>query len=192
MIGLERSEIEEMKGYVLGKRVYDKVFPEFYDQIARQVEEVLRPQYPLFEPDVGPRDRARAMAKLPHLGEKVPLDWVAFGFSGIDLYDFHIGVILLMHEWPVKYHIGLHIMAPLWPSVRKEIELIDWKKDVGLDPIYLFEAPVQEHRWLDPNRELNFRDLESELRHISDRVIRFYTASAPAAAKWAGERKGDK
>lgn len=192
MIGLEGYEIEEMKGYVCGKRVYDKVFPEFYDQIARQVEEVLRPHYPLFEPDVGPRDRARAMAKLPHLGEKVPLDWVAFGFFGIDLYDFHIGVILLMNEWPVKYHIGLHIMDPLWPSVRKEVELIDWKKGVGLDPTYLFEAPVREHRWLDPTRELNFRDLENEVRHISDRVIRFYKASAPAAVKWAGEKKGNK
>jgi len=80
MVSLEKPEIEKIKGYVLGKRVYDKIFPEFYDLICNKVERVLRPQYPLLESDVGPRDRARAMAKLPHLGENVPLDWVAFGF----------------------------------------------------------------------------------------------------------------
>jgi hypothetical protein len=188
MVRLEKTEIERMKGYILGKKVYDKVFPEFYDLIAQQVERVLRPRYPLLEPDVGPRDRVRAMAKLPHLGEKVPLDWVAFGFFGIDLYDFHIGVILLMEDWPVKYHIGLHIMDPIWSSVEKEAGSIGWKEE-GLDPSYVFEAPVREHRYLDPVREINFSDLDSEVRHISDRVIRFYKTSAPVAAKWASQKK---
>jgi hypothetical protein len=187
MVSLEKPEIERMKGYILGKKVYDKVFPEFYDLIAQQVERVLRPQYPLLEPDVGPRDRARAMAKLPHLGERAPLDWVAFGFYGIDLYDFHIGVILLMEDWPVKYHIGLHIMDSIWPSVEKEAAAIDWKKE-GLGPSYVFEGPVREHRYLDPVRELTFDNLEREIKHTSDRVIRFYRSSAPVAAKWADRK----
>jgi len=188
MIGLEQSEIEGLMGYVLGKKFYDRVFPEFYDRIAQEVEKVLRPHYPLLETDVGPRDRARAMAKLPHLGENVPLDWVAFGFYSIDLYDFHIGVILLMQDWPVKYHLGLHIMDPLWPFLQKEAGAVDWGKN-GLNPTYVFEAPVREHRYIDPVRELQFSDLESEIKFISDRVIRFYRASAPVAAKWAGQRK---
>jgi len=182
--------MELMRGYILGKKVYTKVFPEFYDRIAQEAETILRPQYPLFEPAVGPRDRTRAMIKLPHLGDNVPLDWVAFGFSGLDLYDFHIGVILLMDDWPVKYHIGLHIMDPLWPSVQKEVESIDWKKGIGIDPAYAFQAPVHEHRFLDPVREINFKDLDREVRHISDRVIRFYRTSAPVAAKWASQKKG--
>ena len=189
MISLKDSEIELMKGYILGKKVYDRVFPEFYDLIAHQVEKVLQPQYPLFEPAVGPRDRIRAMTKLPDLGERVPLDWVAFGFSGLDLYDFHVGVILLMEDWPVKYHIGLHIMDPVWPLVQKEVELIDWKKGMGLDPTYVFESAVREHRYLDPVRKLRFNDLDGEINHISDRVIRFYRISAPVAAHRADRRR---
>lgn len=188
MRGLKKSELGLMKGYILGKRIYEKVFPEFYDLIALQVERALRPQYPFLEPDVGPRDRARAMSKFPELGEKVPLDWVAFGFSGLDLYDFHIGVILLMEDWPVKYHLGLHIMDQVWPFVQNEVGLIDWKRGVGLDPTYTFQAPVHEHRYLDPVVELNFRDLESEVNHISDRVNRFYRACAPVATNWAVKR----
>jgi hypothetical protein len=190
MKGLAASESELLRGYVFGKKIYDQLFPEFYDLIALEVEKVLRPEFPLLEPDVGPRDKARAMTKLPHLGDKVPLDWVAFGFSGIDLYDFHIGVILLMEDWPVKYHIGLHIMDPVWPFVQREVKSIDWKKDIGSNPVYAFQAPVHEHRFLDPVREINFSDLDLEVKHISDRVIRFYRASASVAAKWSGQRKG--
>jgi len=190
MTGLKESEVELIKGYILGKRVYDKIFPAFYDSISEQVEKALRTHYPLLEPDVGPRDKARAMVKLPHLGEKVPLDWVAFGFYGIDLYDFHIGVILLMEEWPVQYHIGLHIMEPIWSSVKNAAQSIDWKKDVGLDSAYVFEAPVREHRYVDPMRELDFSDLDGEIKHMADRVISYYRTSAPLAAIWAGQRKG--
>jgi hypothetical protein len=189
MIPLSKSEIELMKSYILGKNIYERVFPEFYDRIAREVEKALRPQYPLLEPDVGPRDRARAMTKFPELGEKVPLDWVAFGFFGIDLYDFHIGVILLMKDWPVRYHMGLHIMDSTWSFVQKEAALIDWKKN-GLNPTYVFEAPVREHRYIDPVREFDFSNLDGEIKHISDRVIHFYRTSAPVAAKWANRRKG--
>jgi hypothetical protein len=189
MKGLTTSELELLRGYVFGKKIYDQVFPEFYDLIALEVERVLRPEFSLLEPDVGPRDKARAMTKLPHLGDKVPLDWVAFGFSGLDLYDYHIGVILLMENWPVKYHIGLHIMDPLWPFIQKEVETIDWKMRIGSDPAYTFQAPVHEHRFLDPTREINFSDLDCEIQHISERVIHFYRASAPVAANWAEQRK---
>jgi len=79
-------------------------------------------------------------------------------------------------------------MDSIWPSVEKEAASIDWKNQC-LDPSYVFESPVREHRYLEPVRELPFDRLEREIEHISDRVVRFYRSSAPIAAKWAGHER---
>lgn len=184
MKGLETFEIKSLEGYIKGKKAYEKVFPKFYDSVAERVVGALRSKYPEIEADVGPRDIVRAMKKFPLKGEKVPLDWVAFGFYGLDLYDFHIGVILLMEDWPVKYHIGLHVMENTWTLVQKDVESINWKKEVGPGSNYVFADSVREHRFVDPIRDLNLSDLEGEVRHVSERVVRYYEASAPIAERW--------
>jgi len=183
--GLEKFGIELVEGYFKGKKIYEKVFPKFYDSIAERVVRALQSKYPEIEPAIGPRDRARALTRFPEKGENIPLDWVAFGFYGLDLYDFHIGVILLMEDWPVKYHTGLHVMENVWKFIKEDTESIDWKKKGDLVSSYIFAAHVLEHRFLDPTRELNFNDLKGEEEYISNRVIQYYEASAPVALKLA-------
>lgn len=183
-IGPVRPDL--IKGYIEGKKAYEQVFPKIYELIAERVETVLRPKYPKIDPVVGPRDKARVMAKFPEMGEDVPLDWVAFGFSGMDMYDYHIGILLQVHDWPVKYLVGLHIMDLYITDhalelVRSEVDAIDWKKAVGLDPTYVYDEAVREHRWLDPVQELDFANIDDEIEKIAQRAIKYYEASAAAA-----------
>jgi hypothetical protein len=176
-----RVKPELIEGYIRGKKAYEQVFPKFYELVAERVKEVLQAKYPKIEPVIGPRDKARAMAKQPHLGEKVPLDWVAFGFSGMDMYDYHIGTVLQVDSWPVKYQFGLHVIDDVWDLARSEVEAIDWKQAVGLEPTYRYCEPIREHQWVDPVRELDFASIDDEVKRIAERVSKYYEAVAAAA-----------
>jgi hypothetical protein len=180
---LEGVSEDRMRGYVLGKEEYERVFPKFYDVIAERLEAALKAEFPEFKFIVGPRDWENATSKFPELGGDVPLDWVAFGFGSLDLYEYHIGVVLEMSEWPVQYSIGLHVMDHVPESAREEADAIDWPEAIGREPIRVYSEPVREHRWLDPTRELDFGNLPGEVKWIVGRVIGYYGAAAGPAAR---------
>jgi hypothetical protein len=178
---------ELIKGYIVGKEAYQQVFPSIYYAIASKVEEKLGEAYPALEAVVGPDDKQALMAKFPEKGEEVPLDWVAFGFYGIDMYHIHIGILVDVASWPVTWVVGLHVMDRYLSEEELELVLprireIEWSSAVGQEPRYVYAESVCEHRWLDPVRELKFGQLDEEVAYMADRACRFYSAAAPSAA----------
>jgi hypothetical protein len=180
---LDSVDPQLIQAYVSGKKAYEQVFPEFYDRVVERVVAVLGAKYPQIEPVVGPRDRAGATARFPELGGAVALDWVAFGFAGMDMYDFHIGTVLQFAEWPVTYRQGLHIADHLYELARGDVSAIDWKQALGLKPTYIHQVPIREHQWLDPVREFDWNDLNGQAEKIAGRVVKYYEAAAAIAAK---------
>jgi hypothetical protein len=187
MTQIESVNPDLIKGYIVGKAAYERVFPAIYHAIARRVERKLKEAYPELEAVVGPEDKEALMSKFPEKGEDVPLDWVASGFYGIDMYHFHVGVLFDVEEWPVTWVVGLHVMDRYLSedelaSVLPRIRQIDWASAVGHEPRYLYAEAVCEHRWVDPSRPLDFGQLDQEVTHIAERTARYYEAAAPAAA----------
>jgi hypothetical protein len=175
--------LESIEAYVRGRKAYDSAFPKFYDVVAERVVAALGSQYLQIEPVVGTRDQAGALARFPELRDAPPLDWVAFGFAGIDMYDLHVGNVLQFSEWPVTYRQGLHIADKLYELARHDVDAIDWQQSVGLEPTYLHQVGVREHQWLDPVREFDFTDLDAQAEKMVKRVIAYYEAAAAIADK---------
>jgi hypothetical protein len=176
-----------IRGYVEGKEAYKQVFPAIYYKIAKRVEDMLGETHPQLESVVGPDDKEALMAKFPEKGEDVPLDWVAFGFYGIDMYHYHIGVLVDVQEWPITWVVGLHVMDRYLSDdelelVLPRIEKIKWMSEMGRQPNYVYAESVCEHRWLDPIRELDVAQIDPSVTYIAERVSEYYEAAAPAAA----------
>jgi len=172
-----------IEAYVEGRKAYDSLFPKFYDVVAERVVAALGLKYPQIEPVVGPRDRAGVVARFPELGDAPALDWVAFGFAGMDMYDLHVGTVLQFSEWPVTYRQGLHIADNLYELARSDVEAIDWQQSVGLEPTYLHRVAIREHQWLDPVREFDFTDPDAQAEKMVERVIKYYEAAGAMAEK---------
>ena len=182
-----------VKGYIEGKAAYKQVFPAIYYAIGERVEGRLLDGYPQLEAVVGPDDKQAMMRKFPEKGEDVPLDWVAFGFYGIDMYHLHVGILVDVDQWPVTWVVGVHVMDRYLSDEEIEIvvpriEEIAWADAVGREPDYVYAESVCEHRWLDPVRELGFASLEQDVATVADRACAYYQAAAPAAALLAEAR----
>jgi hypothetical protein len=182
-----------VKGYIEGKPAYGQVFPGIYYAVGKRVEDRLTEAYPQLEAVVGPDDKQALMAKFPEKGEDVPLDWVAFGYYGIDMYHFHVGILVDVDRWPVTWVVGVHVMDRYLSDEEMDIVLprlqeVEWAEAVGREPDYVYAESVCEHRWLDPVRELDFARVEQEVATIVDRACKYYEASAPAAALLAEAR----
>lgn len=181
MLQLPEVNIELMQAYVRGRPAHDQLFPRFYDLVARQVVQAVQGDYPEIEPVVGPRDQHHSAAKFPELGDSVVLDWVAFGFAGMDMYDFHVGTVLNLSEWPVTYRQGLHIADHLYEKTRGKVEAINWQAAVGLTPNMAHHPAIREHQWTDPLREFDFGDVNGQATRMAQRVIAYYRVGAPIA-----------
>lgn len=182
---------EEIELYVNGKAAYQRTFPWLYATVREGVLARVRPTWPDVSVIVGTSAEGivKSIARHPHLGEKVPLEWVAFAFDHIDLYDFHIGWVLDLDHYPIEYILGLHIMDDIMPGYQASVQTIDWKKfDLAGD--YRYFPAVHEHRWMEPAGVLDLTDLDGTARYIIDRMSRYYLAAAPIAHGQSAERFG--
>jgi hypothetical protein len=126
---------------------------------------------------VGEFDRENAMAMFPELGYTVPLDWVAFGVPGIDLYAAHVGVILETSDWPVQCHVGLHVSEKAWKDLRPKLDRIDWAARVGRIPEQFVAGSVREHRFCDPPEMFDFDASANQAGRLVDRAVAYYRGS---------------
>jgi len=184
---IEPVDPQLIKGYIQGREAYEQIFPQIYYAIAKQVEDQLKDAYPELETVVGPDDKEALMAKFPEKGEDVPLDWVAFGFYGVDMYHYHVGILVDVDEWPITWVVGLHVMDRYLSDeeldlVLPHIEDIDWEATTDRQPRYVYAESVCEHRWLDPVRDLEVGQLDQQVAYIAERATKYYQAAAPAAA----------
>jgi hypothetical protein len=127
---------------------------------------------------VGELDRENVMAMFPDLGYRVPLDWVAFGFRGRPFYDAHVGVVLETAEWPVRCHVGLHVVESVWEKLSRQLSAIDWQLRIGGVPEHTIAPAVLEHRLVDPPRTFDFAAVDRHIDELSARAGAYYLAAA--------------
>jgi hypothetical protein len=126
---------------------------------------------------VGEDCRSEARLRYPHLAT-LPLDWVAFGFPGVVMWDLHVGVILELDGAPPRTHVGVHATPAVWARVGPALERLDWTALVG-QPLQLRESPaVGEIQLIQRPAPLDFADLAGEVTRLAEAAARCYAAVA--------------
>jgi hypothetical protein len=176
---LEKVNPELIAGYIKGKSEFDRLFPRFFEVVKEKVEEKLAGKYSV-NGIVGEDHRRIMMDRFPELGNRIPIDWVAFGFEylGYNMYDAHVGVIFLTDDYPIQYHVGFHLLDFLWVPLENRIKAVPWET-FCYKPTYYFEAPTREYRIANSPRVFDIDNPEAEAESISDQVVRYYSAGAP-------------
>ena len=129
---------------------------------------------------VGELDRETVLEREPDAGLATPYDWVAFGFSGYEFYDAHIGMVMDTRTWPCTCHVGFHRRAYLPEATHARVGAINWDAAVGLAPQHELIEATGEHQLRDLPRPFDFSALEVECAHFAARACAYYRAAAPA------------
>lgn len=172
---------QEIEKHISTKKEFNKLFPQIFYNIGAKVEQQLKTKFDGMYTVVGEEHLQVMAERFPELGVNIPLDWVAFGFKGYDLYDVHVGVIFLMEELPAQFHVGVHFLDYIFEHVKEKCNQIDWTKEIGYQTEYIYEPPVRENRFSTTPQNIDFSQIEKLEDQIVDYVVRFYNLAAPLA-----------
>ncbi|MBI4240820.1 MAG: hypothetical protein HY613_03800 [Candidatus Rokubacteria bacterium] len=160
---------------------YHRTFPLFFRAIAHEACARLWERFPDAAAFVGEDCRREALARYPHLA-RLNLNWVAFAFRGLVMWDLHVGIVADLAQQPPVIHVGVHTTPPLWPRLGPMLEALDWQALVE-EKLALNDASViGEIQLIEPARPLPVTDLAGEVSRLADRVVRYYEIVAPLPA----------
>jgi len=173
---------ERLARHLVTRDEYHRAFPLFFRAIAHEAGGRLSERFPDVVAFVGEDCRREAMARYPHL-PRVPLDWVAFAFRGVVMWELHVGVVADLARRPPVVQTGVHTTPALWPRLGPMLEALDWQTLVG-EKLALREARViGEVQLVEPARPLALSDLAGEVLRLADRVVHYYEIVAPLPAE---------
>jgi len=135
---------------------------------------------------VGELDRETVLDRDPHGGLTTPYDWVAFGFSGYEFYDAHVGIVMDATSWPCTMHVGFHRRAHLPDALHTRVGSVNWNAAVGLAPAHVFIEATGEHQLRDTARPFDFSQIDSEVAHFAGRAAAYYRAASVALSSESG------
>ncbi|MBI4562295.1 MAG: hypothetical protein HY724_09650 [Candidatus Rokubacteria bacterium] len=160
---------------------YERAFPLFFRAIAHEACGKLWERFPDAAAFVGEDCRREAFARYPHLAS-LNLDWVAFAFRGVVMWDLHVGVVAELAYQPPLIHAGVHTTPSLWPRLGPMLEALDWQALAGEKLVLNEASAIGEIQLIEPARPLALADLAGEVPRLADRVVRYYQIVAPLPA----------
>jgi len=184
--GLVR-ELRSIDGEKLARHLetrgeYERAVPLFFRAIALAACGRLWERFPEAAAFVGEDCRREAMARYPHLAN-LSLDWVAFAFRGVVMWDLHVGVVADLARRPPVIQVGVHTTPPLWPRLAPMLEALDWEALVGEKLAVNDARSIGEIQLNEPARPLTLSDLAGDVPRLADRVVRYYEIVAPLLAE---------
>jgi len=153
----------------------------FFRAIAHEACGKLWERFPDAAAFVGEDCRREAFARYPQLAS-LNLDWVAFAFRGVVMWDLHVGVVAELAHQPPVIHAGVHATASLWPRLGPMLEALDWQALAGEKLVLNEASAIGEIQLIEPARPLMLSDLAGEVPRLADRVVRYYEIVAPLPA----------
>ncbi|MFQ5520077.1 MAG: hypothetical protein ACE5FK_01655 [Candidatus Methylomirabilia bacterium] len=161
---------------------YERTFPLFFRAIAREASERIWDRFPDAAAFVGEDCRLEAAQRYPHLA-RLPLDWVAFAFRGVVMWDLHIGVVADLARRPPAIQVGVHTTPHLWPRLGPMLEALDSQALAGEKLALTHATVVNEMQLNEPSRSMQLSDLGGEVSLLAERVARYYAIVAPLPAE---------
>lgn len=157
---------------------FERAFPLFFRAVGHDACQRLWERFPDAAAFVGEDCRQEARARYPHL-TALHLDWVAFAFHGVVMWDLHIGVVADLAARPPMVRVGVHSTPALWPRLGPVLEALDWQVLAG-GALALNEAgAIGEVQLNEPARPLALRDLAGDVGRLAERAARYYEIVAP-------------
>ena len=178
MESIGKVDARKLAAFVRGRAEYARVFPRLYRVVGAEVESRLAARFPGVRGVVGEDVREQAKALLPQYRDHPPLDWVAFGFAGLNPWHIHVGVVWAFSAWPVTYRVGFHLGYDLMRAERRFRDL-PWKKMVGAGGQFVDVRGMHEIQWDDPPHRPDLTRLDDIMEQIVGRAVRYYEAVAP-------------
>jgi hypothetical protein len=157
---------------------YERAFPLFFRAIGRAASEHLWPRFPGAAAHVGEDCRSEAGLRYPHL-TCLPLDWVAFSFPGVVVWDLHVGVVADLRRPKPTISVGIHATPEVWTRLVPALEAVDWAAVTGEKLVFNDARVVGEKQLIEPARTLDVSDLTGEVSRLGDRAARYYEIVAP-------------
>lgn len=174
-------DTKKLQAYVEGKKELGKIFPGFIEQVGKEVEAVLRPEFPGVQPWLGPTGTRKILEYNPDMKEPIYLDWVCFGFEGHQPNVAHVGVLFDLDNWPFTCRIGIHALEDVWVGCADQVKAK--QKELEENMIYEEQKAYKEHQLNDPRRVLDLGNLDAELEGIVRRVCFLYRTYNPIVKK---------
>jgi hypothetical protein len=157
---------------------FERAFPRFFRAVGQEACRRLWERFPDAVAFVGEDCRREAAARYPHLA-RLPLDWVAFAFPGLVMWDLHVGVVADLAAQPAVVQVGVHATPPVWPRLRPLLDTVDWQALVGETLAVTEASVVGEVQLNEPARRLALPDLAGEVARLAERAARYYEIVAP-------------
>ena len=152
----------------------------FFRRIGRLVEAELMQRFPEARAHVGADVRDEALERQPQFNGDPPVDWVAFSFAGLVMWDVHVGVVCDLSAAVPTCHVGFHTSDQFWPEFEEAIETLEWETCLGARPSLVRAGDVREQQFRDLAVPLLLDDLCSEAQRLASRAVCYYVAVAEA------------
>ncbi|MBI2215793.1 MAG: hypothetical protein HYU51_00715 [Candidatus Rokubacteria bacterium] len=178
---LRQIDGEKVARHIATRSEYDRAFPLFFRALGDAVCARLWERFPDAMACVGEDYVSEARARWGHLA-RLPLDWVAFGFPGVLMWDMHVGVVADLTRETPTISVGPHGTAGVWTKLAPALEAIDWPAVTGQKLVFNDARVVGEKQLIEPPRALDLRDLAGEVTRLADRAVRYYEIVAPLPA----------
>ena len=120
--------------------------------------------------------------RVPGLAADASLDWVAFDFPGLTVWDAHVGVLADFGA-PSRATVGLHILQPHW---RAALELLGRGDEATMNALEIEVEPkpqISEMQLNDPWSELDLNRMTDEARRLAGRAVELYRLVRPRLAE---------
>ena len=157
---------------------YERAFPLFFRAVGHTACVKLWERFPDVVAFVGEDCRREASVRYPHLSH-LPLDWVAFAFRGVVMWDLHVGVVANLAHRPPTIQVGVHATPPIWSRLGPLLETLDWQALAGEKLVLNEAAVIGEIQLVESARPLALADLAGDVPRLAERVTRYYEIVAP-------------
>ena len=174
---LKAIDGRRIAGYLAGQDEFARAFPLFFRAVGDAVTTRLASTFPGIAAHVGEDYRREAVERLQNY--LPPLHWVAFSFPGYSMWELHVGCVARLDLWPAVCQVGFHWMAPVAREIEPLVRSVDWETAVGTAGEFAESPAVAEIQQRDLARPLDPMDLAGEARRLTERAIRYYTATRP-------------
>ena len=156
---------------------------ELFRRVGTEVESRLRALGLETRGHVGAEVEAEWRQRVPALPADVSLDWVAYDFPGLAVWDAHLGVLADFDHSPPRCTVGLHILQPHW---RAALELLTHCDERTMDALEIEAEPkpqIREVQLNDPWRDLDLDELDAEVDRLAARAVELYRLVEPCLAE---------
>jgi len=143
--------------------------------IGECIVNIMKPEFPRIYGIVGMDDLATLRVRYSHLPEeKLPVDWVAFGFDDRPFYEIHLGIPFQVSQTETSYQVGFHITDAYLKSTGLFIEPLKGFKHKGLSVQHTTHPATLEHMFVFPALSLGYESAGERAQTAIDQGVALY------------------